>query len=139
MTILCCVFFYYGLMQNINNVLFPTCIGFNHQFGDYRKGIANMSQVMIALGHMFGGGLYIFFGKFLDKLGRSFSIIISSSVTMACYGSLLLNFPKECVLGETTNTNSAIIESDILLALVTSFLSGTAESCFYVQMIALIR
>jgi len=133
MLLLCCTAFYSGTLLNIGLAVLPTCIGFNLGFGDQRKGLANVSGMLVSIGQVLSGVIFGIFGRKLDKYGRSSILILACVLILICYITILISFPKESIFGETSENHSSIIESNIYIVVCTSFCIGISTICVQVQ------
>ncbi|XP_039278867.1 uncharacterized protein LOC111053133 [Nilaparvata lugens] len=133
MLILNIIFCYTGLQHAFIYAIYSPSIGFTGAFGNISKQLVPLSGIFISLGEVVGGCLQIIFNSCIGKLKyKRIGIIILGLMMQFCaFIIIFLNLPDNSVFGETSD--SAIIETSAVLAMLCSFLLGLGDSCLNTQ------
>ncbi|XP_072398315.1 UNC93-like protein MFSD11 [Diabrotica undecimpunctata] len=127
MLLLSLTFLYNGLELGFFCGVYSSAIGFTKEIPN-RKELVGMSGIFIGIGEVFGGTAISFFDKKVADLGRSVLIGVGCFVHSLSFILIFINLPDNSPFGETDE--SAIIQSNTVLAMFCSFLLGLGD-CIY--------
>ncbi|XP_075214031.1 UNC93-like protein MFSD11 isoform X1 [Lycorma delicatula] len=133
MIILAVTFCYTGLHQAFCSGIYSPSIGFTLQFGNRSKQLVPLSGVFLGLGQVIGSCWQIMQGKRLSKLrwGRRMVLTTGIVAQLISFALIYINIPPSAVFGNTTE--SAIIRSNIFIAIFCSVLLGFGDGCLNTQ------
>ena len=103
----------------------------------YRKALATICSIFIAVGEVSGGALFGFVPATARK-GRDPIIIAGFIISMLSYFLMFLNLPFNSNLGETAPSDTAYIASNQYLAVFTAFVLGFSDACFNTQITSIL-
>jgi len=132
--------FYTGLNQAVWGGVLTSSIGFTKRLEteDFStQSLAAISGIIVAAAEVIGGILFGFMGHLTVKRGRHPIIILGFVLSMVSYALMLINFPSDATIDETTK-DAIIGVPNLGLAYTTSFLVGFSDACFNTQVIAIL-
>ncbi|XP_075214035.1 UNC93-like protein MFSD11 isoform X2 [Lycorma delicatula] len=138
MMILAVTFCYTGLHQAFCSGIYSPSIGFTLQFGSRSKQLVPLSGVFLGLGQVIGSCWQILQGKKLSKLRWGRRIVLTTGIVaqFISFALIYINIPPSAVFGNTTD--SAIIKSNIFIAIFCSVLLGIGDGCLNTQNFSII-
>ncbi|XP_075213699.1 UNC93-like protein MFSD11 [Lycorma delicatula] len=138
MMILAVTFCYTGLHQAFCSGIYSPSIGFTLQFGNRSKQLVPLSGVFLGLGQVIGSCWQIIQGKRLSKLRWGRRIVLTTGIVaqLISFALIYINIPPSAVFGNTTE--SAIIKSNIFIAIFCSVLLGIGDGCLNTQNFSII-
>jgi len=101
------------------------------------QSLAAISGIIVAAAEVIGGILFGFMGHLTVKRGRHPIIILGFVLSMVSYALMLINFPSDATIDETTK-DAIIGVPNLGIAYTTSFLVGFSDACFNTQVIAIL-
>ncbi|XP_073987581.1 UNC93-like protein MFSD11 isoform X2 [Rhodnius prolixus] len=140
--ILLLTFIFGGFQQSFGGGIYPPSVGFTQEFGNKAKQLVPMCGLVYGLGDSIGfcfrtGGLVnMLLRKMRLKISKRSIVITGFILEAIAFCIIFINIPSDAVFGETSKT--AIIKSNMWLALLSSFLIGIGDSCLNTQIFPLI-
>ena len=111
------------------NIYFHQC---NIRFGPYRKSLASLSAILVAVGEVVGGMTFTFLPMIFARQRRNPVVILGCFVSLCTYAFMFINFPNDANNSNETD-NIGYISPNKALALTSSFLLGFSDACFNTQ------
>ncbi|KAH7721744.1 Ion channel regulatory protein [Aphelenchoides avenae] len=130
MVLMSVAFVYSGVELAFRSAIYPTCVSFTHQLGANTKTLLALSVIVQSLGQVCSGVLFGFMGA-AARLGRTWVILIGTSLHMFVYLFVFVSFPSEASLRSTYDVG--LFPPNVPMVLVSHYLLGFGDACWNTQ------
>ncbi|KAH9413623.1 DUF895 domain membrane protein [Dermatophagoides pteronyssinus] len=140
MLLLCVTFWYTGIELSFFSGVFTTALGRINTLdkdGGNAKKFVGLAGMIIGIGEIVGGLIFGILGSKTVRWGRDPIIILGYFVHMISFLLIMINFPPDSTISETVK-QSAYIDPNLVIALISGFLLGFADSCFCTQCMSIL-
>ncbi|CAI5454521.1 unnamed protein product [Caenorhabditis angaria] len=132
MFILAFVFAYTGIEQSFWTGIYPTCISFTKKLGTNTNALLALNSICTGFGQTAAGFCFGLMGDRMRKIGRDSIVLLGTIVHLIVFVLCYINFPADASLKKTND--SALIEPNVAIVLITGALLGFGDACWNTQL-----
>uniref|UniRef100_A0A1I7XGB1 UNC93-like protein MFSD11 n=1 Tax=Heterorhabditis bacteriophora TaxID=37862 RepID=A0A1I7XGB1_HETBA len=137
MIMLSFVFAYTGIEQSFWTGIYPTCISFTKRLGSNTNSLVALNSIATGVGQVTAGLLFGILGNRTRKIGRDSIVLFGTTIHLAVFAAIYINFPIEASL-KKTDAIGGLMEPNVAVALICGCFLGFGDACWNTQIYSLL-